>query len=148
MKYSIYNLKTGLFTGVIVTAEPHHLDQNVPDGCSVLMGEFDHRTERVSPTDHSVVGYRPPAPAADLMKDWEWNETAKRWVAVPTLVAAAAAARHCRGDLLAACDWTQVMDSPLSESMRSAWRVYRSRLRDVPLQPGFPTTIDWPVVPT
>lgn len=148
MKYSIYDLKTGLFTGFVISAEPHHLDQNVPDGCSVIMGEYDHCSQRVDLTDHSVVAYRPPAPAADQTKTWEWSDETQRWVAVPTLAAIAQSARRQRDATLAACDWTQVSDSPLSLETRDAWKDYRVRLRNVCQQPGFPTSIDWPVPPT
>jgi hypothetical protein len=32
---------------------------------------------------------------------------------------------------LAASDWTQMPDSPLSASMKAAWAVYRQALRDM-----------------
>jgi hypothetical protein len=56
-------------------------------------------------------------------------------------------ARKDRDSLLAACDWTQVPDSPLSAEKRTAWGVYRQNLRDVPKQANFPFTIQWPQKP-
>jgi len=58
--------------------------------------------------------------------------------------------RARRTALLAACDWTALPDSPLSEAQRIAWRAYRQALRDLPAsQPGATLeTVDWPVEPT
>jgi hypothetical protein len=33
---------------------------------------------------------------------------------------------------LKACDWTQLVDAPISEAERAAWGVYRQALRDLP----------------
>jgi|DEB0MinimDraft_3_1074331.scaffolds.fasta_scaffold132338_2 hypothetical protein len=40
--------------------------------------------------------------------------------------------RRYRDRLLAASDWTQLPDSPLSDEQREAWAVYRQALRDAP----------------
>ena len=55
--------------------------------------------------------------------------------------------RKERNSLLQECDWTQFNDSPLAESNKSVWAVYRQALRDVPAQAGFPWDIDWPELP-
>lgn len=52
-----------------------------------------------------------------------------------------------RDALLAACDWTQMPDSPLSEEEKASYQAYRQALRDVPQQEGFPTSIQWPEEP-
>ena len=57
-------------------------------------------------------------------------------------------ARALRDNLLRACDWTQVADSPLSVTEKATWALYRQALRDVPSQTGFPYSIGWPVEPT
>lgn len=54
------------------------------------------------------------------------------------------AMRDSRNRALSASDWTQLADAPVDSV---AWAAYRQSLRDVPLQPGFPWTIDWPVAP-
>lgn len=54
-------------------------------------------------------------------------------VAVPHAVSAeeqAIARRRRRDQLLAASDWTQLPDSPLSEDDRAEWATYRQALRD------------------
>ena len=47
-----------------------------------------------------------------------------------------------RDRLLAASDWTQLPDAPLTDSQRAAWRDYRQALRDLP-----ETGDDWPASP-
>lgn len=65
----------------------------------------------------------------------------------PDPEALAAAARAERTRLLAACDWTQLADAPLSTEQQEAWAAYRQALRDVPGQEGFPLSVEWPVPP-
>jgi hypothetical protein len=55
-----------------------------------------------------------------------------------------AEARSQRNSLLAASDWTQVIDAPVDQA---AWSAYRQSLRDIPQQSGFPLTIVWPTQP-
>lgn len=62
----------------------------------------------------------------------------------PDVVALAAAARGARRGLLATCDWTQLFDAPVD---REAWATYRQALRDIPSQPDFPLTVEWPTTP-
>lgn len=40
--------------------------------------------------------------------------------------------RAMRNAKLAACDWTQIADSPLSSEEKAAWAAYRQELRDLP----------------
>lgn len=56
----------------------------------------------------------------------------------------AAEVRAQRNERLAACDWTQVLDAPVS---REAWADYRQALRDVTEQVGFPFDVVWPEPP-
>lgn len=54
-----------------------------------------------------------------------------------------------RNAKLAATDWTQVLDSPLSDSKKTEWQTYRQALRDMPSQEGFdPTNPTYPTQPT
>lgn len=55
--------------------------------------------------------------------------------------------RATRNNLLAASDWTQTADAPLTENERLRWRQYRQRLRDIPQQYGFPDLVVWPDEP-
>jgi len=58
-----------------------------------------------------------------------------------------AEARAERNALITASDWTQVADAPLTQNERARWREYRQCLRDVPQQPGFPASVEWPTEP-
>ena len=49
-----------------------------------------------------------------------------------------------RNGLLARSDWTQISDAP--KSIKDKYKTYRKRLRDIPLQAGFPFTIEWPEI--
>jgi len=60
---------------------------------------------------------------------------------------AAEFARKVRDKLLSETDWTQVVDSPLTESVKLQWASYRQELRDIPEQAGFPLVIEWPLEP-
>jgi len=62
--------------------------------------------------------------------------------------AEATAIRTKRDAKLAACDWTQLADSPLSTAAKTAWATYRQALRDVPAQSGFPDSVAWPTAPS
>lgn len=51
-----------------------------------------------------------------------------------------------RNKFLLDSDWTQLSDSPLSESKKSEWSIYRQALRDITLQED-PFNIVWPTKP-
>jgi len=52
--------------------------------------------------------------------------------------------RQQRNELLSACDWAQLPDSPADHE---AWATYRQALRDVTAQEGFPWDVVWPETP-
>ena len=56
--------------------------------------------------------------------------------------------RSQRKSLIKATDWTQMPDSPLSDTDKAAWQTYRQALRDVPSQGDFPNSVTWPTKPT
>jgi len=56
--------------------------------------------------------------------------------------------RAQRNQLLAASDWTQGNDSPLSTESKSAWVTYRQALRDLPNVTTDPSNVEWPSVPS
>lgn len=57
----------------------------------------------------------------------------------------AAGVISARNASLAASDWTQLADSPLSTEQKAAWAAYRQQLRDIPSQSGFPDNVIWPI---
>lgn len=56
----------------------------------------------------------------------------------------AANVRRSRTEMLKDCDWTQIADSTAN---KTAWATYRTALRDLPTQAGFPWTMTWPTQP-
>lgn len=62
--------------------------------------------------------------------------------------------RVLRNERLMLCDWTQSNDSPLNETQKELWRIYREELRDLPDNIDDPKPlvwdsnhVDWPVQP-
>ena len=60
---------------------------------------------------------------------------------------ASKAVRRDRDELLVESDWTQMPDSPLDDSIKASWATYRTALRDISTQAGFPTNVTWPTAP-
>jgi len=56
--------------------------------------------------------------------------------------------RGRRNEKLSACDWTQGLDTPLSDSERAAWAAYRQALRDLPAEEPNVNALEWPVPPS
>jgi len=55
--------------------------------------------------------------------------------------------RSTRDNKLKLSDWTQLSDSPLSDSKKTEWQTYRQSLRDIPSQSD-PFNITWPTEPS
>ena len=55
--------------------------------------------------------------------------------------------RSMRDRLLLLSDFFDNIDSPLSESKKEQFKVYRQALRDITSQEGFPFNIQWPELP-
>jgi len=49
--------------------------------------------------------------------------------------------------LLKDSDWSMLSDVPMTAGNKTAWIEYRKALREIRLQPGFPTSINWPAKP-
>ena len=54
--------------------------------------------------------------------------------------------RAARDDALLKTDWTQSSDD-LATAKKAEYKTYRSALRDIPLQVGFPFDVTWPTKP-
>lgn len=81
---------------------------------------------------------------------FKYNVATKEWIEDPiaTQNALSASIKSTRNSLLVNSDWTQIPNSPLSAAQQQAWATYRQALRDIPGQPGFPTTVTWPQIPS
>lgn len=55
-------------------------------------------------------------------------------------------ARSVRNKFLLDCDYTQMVDVPMSEEDRALWGAYRQQLRDLPDHPDWPN-VDLPDKP-
>lgn len=58
------------------------------------------------------------------------------------------AVRIERNTLLTESDWTQMSDSPLTDSKKTEWATYRQSLRDLPSNNSSATSIDDVTFPT
>ena len=123
MKYSIYNTETGL---IHTQGSSTHLtnlsDILLEDGESIIEGHYDRATQKI--VDGAAVSYTPDF-----------------WPRV----------RRNRNLLLTESDWTQVADSPLTDSKKAEWVTYRQTLRDLPSTQSSVTDIDnitWPTEPS
>jgi len=56
--------------------------------------------------------------------------------------------RGQRDMLLSTSDWTQLVDSPLTDPDKAEWSVYRQALRDIPQDYPTGSGIVWPEAPT
>jgi hypothetical protein len=90
---------------------------------------------------HFKAGTRPTRPMTAV--EAQARATMKREVF-------SADARFERDRLLTATDWQMQPDisPPLSPTKKAALTTYRTALRNVPQQAGFPETIVWPTPPT
>jgi len=85
-------------------------------------------------TDTAATDFQPAKTAAE-------NETAYKAMKDAEQ---AASVRASRTQKLNDSDWTQIADSTAD---KAAWATYRTALRNVPAQAGFPWTIIWPESP-
>lgn len=52
-----------------------------------------------------------------------------------------------RNSLLLSSDWTQLPNNPLTLEVQTLWATYRQQIRDITLQPSYPTNVLWPTPP-
>ena len=119
----------GVFVG-ITTADQDPMDENnmlIPAGCI--------ETAPPSTTDKQLARWNGSTWAVEDIPAQEQE---------PEPEDPAVVARGNRDALLLSSDWTQVADATVDQA---AWAAYRSLLRFVPQQAGFPTSITWPATP-
>ena len=122
----------GVFVGT-ATADQDPMDESnmlIPAGCV--------ETAPPSTTDTQLARWDGTAWAVEDIPEPEPEPE-------PEPVDPAVEARQERDYLLTSSDWTQVADAPVDQA---AWAAYRSLLRDVPQQSGYPTDITWPTKPS
>ena len=69
----------------------------------------------------------------DYIYNEDLNQVIETVVAVDNVTEAVLeAVRNTRDYLLKESDWTQVTDSPLTDTLKAQWATYRQALRDLP----------------
>jgi len=117
--YSIYNLTTGLIHTQGQSSLDDITDIVLNSGDGILEGEHDRATQKI--VDGVAVSHTP-----DI------------WIKL----------RRSRNFLLTESDWTQVADTPLTDSKKTEWATYRQTLRDLPANNTSATSIDDVTFPT
>ena len=88
-----------------------------------------------------------PSLAAEIEADYTtWLQKAKDAEAA----AEAQKVRDYRDNLLDTCDTVYCNAerwAAMTDEQRQAWTAYKQALRDVPIQSGFPYTVNWPSMP-
>lgn len=132
-------------------------EANTPAGGRLVAGDYspaEHYIDAngtVQPYSEGQRLAKALGPAAPMVRprwcnaSFTWQESAS---AAEMEVVLAPRLRAQRDALLAACDWTQMPDSPVSDALRAAWRAYRQALRDVSRQAGWPAAVVWPTAPS
>jgi len=116
--YTIYKTDTGEIIGT--TTSDITIDQvSLNDGESAIEGNYSGLEYKI-----------------------ENNQAVPRTEPITELI------RQKRNDLLIASDWTQVNDSPLSDTKKAEWATYRQKLRDLPSSHQSTTNFDDVVFPT
>jgi hypothetical protein len=96
-----------------------------------------------NPANQNLNQLNPTLTAGEWLQTWQVTPASAEEIA-ERLQRKEAEVRHQRNDLLSACDWTQLPDSPADHE---AWAAYRQALRDVTAQEGFPWDVVWPEAP-
>jgi len=141
--YIVYNSTTGqiAWTGSCPDSD---LSLQAGTGQGVISGIADGLTQYVDVSSQTVVSIPSQTDPATKF-DWvthSWvDDTANYLSTLSNEV------RAKRDQLLANCDWTQVTDTPLNPTQKTAWAAYRQELRDIPTQSGFPSTVTYPSLP-
>ena len=126
-KYIIYASDTGIIKSVITTGGDPRND--VPDGYDYI--ECDDPTEGM---------------AVDL----KTKTLVPAEIELPFVLTDEGKRKRKRNALLAESDWTQFVDSPLTDKKKAEWATYRQALRDLPQE--YPNAISnddiiWPTKP-
>ena len=122
--YTIYNKSTGKIRKNIYAANEDTIENYFNSSTeAVISGDFD-------PGAYKIEGEE----AVELVETEDWDFLN----------------RNKRNNELVKSDWTQVSDSPLSDSKKAEWATYRQTLRNITTHSNWPNLeeADWPTQPT
>ena len=142
--------------------------EKYPYSFNQLMGDNPQTSFPVTPSDETLAEWgvfkvaATPRPEVDHTKNvvegdpklvdskwaqvWVISEASAEEVGQRTNEKAAAV-RLERNNMIAVCDWTQLADTPMTNTQKQAWALYRQTLRDITAQSGFPWNVVWPNKP-
>ncbi len=95
-------------------------------GVQDRLGDLSWLGEAYSDQGWFVVGEAPADPAQSTAAELAWERAKK---------------------LLQESDWSVLSDVPMTAGDKALWIEYRRALREIRLQSGFPSDIQWPVHP-
>lgn len=126
MLWQLKNLKTGAALN-----EPQKLPENWGpifgmSGVVDRLGDLSWLGTDYVDMGWVVVGEAPADPEQASAADLAWN--------------------HAKS-LLQESDWSVLPDVPMTSGEKTAWIEYRKALREIRLQAGFPSNIQWPKAP-
>jgi len=144
---SLYDLSTGRILRTMRSDEETIL-LNTPAGAGQVDG--------IWPSEGYFVRDGEPVAIPAAPGDWAvWDWPSKSWTDPRDAAWHAAEHERLLGLLrlerdvrLTACDWSQLLDAPLTPEALAAWRVYRQALRDLPDNTADPASPVWPTPPT
>jgi hypothetical protein len=143
MNYTtFYEIATGIVTGQITSdIQTFPYDDAILDYI-VLTYPIDTQASRVVGGAITTI---PRRPSLDHTWDNAANGGSGGWVNNTPRSEQIADINERRFLILAATDWTQLADSP--DYIKDSYAPYRTALREIELQPGYPDTITWPTPP-
>lgn len=99
--------------------------------------------------DHTknVVESNPALVGNTWMQQWATENASAEEIA-ERVAYEEAAVRDQRNHKLQLSDWTQMLDSPLTDAKKLEWSTYRQSLRDITSQSGFPFNVTYPANPS
>jgi hypothetical protein len=141
-----YDPATGKFTGRSVRGPREVVERMVEPGQALHFGPVDPRRQVVTKSG-TLRKVRPERPADTDDLEHVWDDAADDWVRTPTRAKLARDARAKRDDLLRASDWVTLRAADTGQPIPAAWSTYRTALRSITEQPGFPASVEWPATP-
>lgn len=108
--------------------------RNVEEGIEINL--LDANTREIFFTAPEI--YKNESMALEKVRFWVESLTPNDWDSI----------RQKRNELLDRSDWALMTDSPLNQSQKQVWCLYRQTLRDIPQTFTNPEDVIWPTKPS